>query len=417
MRTLYLDCFAGAAGDMIVGALLNLVPSPSVLRDGLKKVTALAPEEYELVIEEGVKNGIAGINFDVILPGTPHDGGEGDGGHREQEPAHDGHGHGHVHRHLADVEALIAGSGLSDRVKREALRAFSLLAQAEARVHGVRPDQVHFHEVGAVDSIIDIVGTFILMDFLGWPRVISSPINTGSGTVRCAHGVLPVPAPATEVLLHGLPVFAEGDPMERTTPTGALLIGMLADGFGPIPPGRITASGFGLGNRTTPDMPNVLRALLMESGAEDDGLVRERLALLECNIDDMNPQDFEPVSEKLFRDGALDVWTEPIYMKKSRPAVRFCCLAVPEQAKGLSLTMLRETTSQGVRRIDVTRERLNWRIDRVSTMLGELNVKTALIGDTPLRRTPEYEDLKRLAIQHGLPITEIRRRIAGEMQP
>lgn len=415
MRTLYLDCFAGAAGDMIVGALLNLVPSPSVLRDGLKKVTALAPEEYELVIEEGVKNGIAGINFDVILPGTPHDEGEGDCGHREQEPAHGGHEH--AHRHLADIEELIAGSGLSDRVKREALRAFSLLAQAEARVHGVRPDQVHFHEVGAVDSIIDIVGTFILMDFLGWPRVISSPINTGSGTVRCAHGVLPVPAPATEVLLHGLPVFAEGEPMERTTPTGALLIGMLADGFGPIPPGRITASGFGLGNRRTPDMPNVLRALLMESGAEDDGLVRERLVLLECNIDDMNPQDFEPVSEKLFRDGALDVWTEPIYMKKSRPAVRFCCLAAPEQAKDLTSTMLRETTSQGVRRIDVTRERLNWRIDRVSTMLGELNVKTALIGDTPLRRTPEYEDLKRLAIEHGLPITEIRRRIAGEMQP
>ena len=415
MRTLYLDCFAGAAGDMIVGALLNLVPSPSVLRDGLKKVTALAPEEYELVIEEGVKNGIAGINFDVILPGMPHDEGEGDCGHREQEPAHGGHEH--AHRHLADIEELIVGSGLSDRVKHEALRAFSLLAQAEARVHGIRPDQVHFHEVGAVDSIIDIVGTFILMDFLGWPRVISSPINTGSGTVRCAHGVLPVPAPATEVLLHGLPVFAEGEPMERTTPTGALLIGMLADGFGPIPPGRIMASGFGLGNRTTPDMPNVLRALLMESGAEDDGLVRERLVLLECNIDDMNPQDFEPVSEKLFRDGALDVWTEPIYMKKSRPAVRFCCLAAPEQAKDLTSTMLRETTSQGVRRIDVTRERLNWRIDRVSTMLGELNVKTALIGDTPLRRTPEYEDLKRLAIEHGLPITEIRRRIAGEMQP
>ena len=155
----------------------------------------------------------------------------------------------------------------------------------------------------------------------------------------------------------------------------------------------------------------------MEAGQVDEGLVHERLTLLECNIYDMNPQDFEPVSGRLFEAGALDVWTEPIYMKKSRPAVRFCCLAAPEQAKGLSLTMLRETTSQGVRRIDVTRERLNWRIDRVSTMLGELNVKTALIGDTPLRRTPEYEDLKRLAIQHGLPITEIRRRIAGEMQP
>jgi hypothetical protein len=204
--------------------------------------------------------------------------------------------------------------------------------------------------------------------------------------------------------------------MERATPTGAVLAKLLADGFCTLPPGRIVASGFGLGNRTSPDMPNVLRAILMESGEEDsDGLVHEKLTLLECNIDDMNPQDFEPVTEHLFNSGALDVWTEPIYMKKDRPAVRFCCLAKPEDAKKLTLTMLKETTSQGVRFAEMNRARLNWRVDRVSTTLGELNVKTALLGDTALRRTPEYEDIKRMSAQHGLPMQEIRRRIALEM--
>ncbi|MBQ9565761.1 MAG: nickel pincer cofactor biosynthesis protein LarC [Synergistaceae bacterium] len=410
MRTLYLDCFAGIAGDMLVGALLSLVPSPDVLRDGLRQLTALKAEEYELVIEPGLKNGIAGTNFDVIVHHEHHE-------HHEHESLHQHeHGHSHEHRHLHDIEAMITESGLSTKIQVASLRAFSLLAEAEARVHGTTPDQVHFHEVGAVDSIIDIVGSFILMDALGWPRVLCSPINVGSGTVTCAHGVLPVPAPATEALLHGLPVFSRGEPMERTTPTGAVLVKTLSGGFGSLPPGRIVSSGFGLGNRDSVDMPNVLRAILMESGSEEaDGLIREKLALLECNIDDMNPQDFEPVTERLFSGGALDVWTEPIYMKKGRPAVRFCCLARPEDARGLSLTMLRETTSQGVRSLEVDRARLSWRVDTIQTSLGELNVKTALLGDTPLRRTPEYEDLKRMAGQHGLPMQEVRRRIALEM--
>ena len=311
---------------------------------------------------------------------------------------------------------MITASGLPPRVKRESLRAFSLLADAEASVHGTTPDQVHFHEVGAVDSIIDIVGTFILMDALSWPRVLCSPINVGSGTVTCAHGVLPVPAPAAELLLHGLPVFSRGEPMERTTPTGALLVKMLADGFCSLPPGRIVASGFGLGNHTSPDMPNVLRALLMDTEAEEgDGLIHERLALLECNIDDMNPQDFEPVTEHLFQAGALDVWTEPIYMKKGRPAVRFCCLAEPDRARELTVMMLRETTSQGVRVLEVARSRLRWQTDRVTTSLGELGVKSAFLGDELLRRTPEYEDLKRLAGQHGLSMAEARARVAGDL--
>ena len=408
MRTIYLDCFAGAAGDMLIGALLSLVPSPDVLRDGIAKLTVLPPEEYELIVEPGLKNGIAGTNFDVRFPGHEHE---------EHEHGPHAHGHGHEHRHLHDIEEIITSSQLPDRVKRESLRAFSMLAEAEAAVHGTTPDAVHFHEVGAVDSIIDIVGTFVLMDALGWPRVLCSPLNVGSGTVTCAHGVLPVPAPATERLLRGLPVFSRGEPMERVTPTGAALVRVLADGFCPLPSGRIVASGFGLGNRTTEDMPNVLRALLMETGnAEDEGgLVHERLSLLECNIDDMNPQDFEPVTERLFQAGALDVWTEPIYMKKGRPAARFCCLAEPAQARDLTLIMLKETTSQGVRTLPVERARLNWRIDTLSTMLGELHVKTALLGDTPLRRTPEYEDLKRLSAQHGLPMAEIRRRIASEL--
>ena len=453
MRTIYLDCFAGVAGDMLIGALLNFLPplgvkecpSPQVLREGLSKLTALSPEEYELIVEPGVKNGIAGTNFDVHL--HDHSGGEHlhhhgaeEGGAHEHEPhehhehghrhEHGHEGHHHPHRHLHDIEAMITASALPGRVKRESLRAFSLLAEAEARVHGTTPDQVHFHEVGAVDSIIDIVGTFILMDALGWPRVLCSPINVGSGTVTCAHGVLPVPAPATEALLHGLPVFSRGEPMERTTPTGALLVRMLADGFCSVPPGRIVASAFGLGNRTSADMPNALRALLIDSHGEkapltppvdteveqgEDGLIRERLALLECNIDDMNPQDFEPVSAHLFERGALDVWTEPTYMKKGRPAVRFCCLAEPDRVRELTVLMLRETTSQGVRVLKAERLRLRWQLDRVATSLGEVGVKSAFLGEELLRRTPEYEDLKRLAAQHGLPMAEVRRRVALEL--
>lgn len=391
MRTLYLDCFAGIAGDMLVGALLGLLPDPERFRSEMRKLTALSANDYELVIERGLKNGIAGTNFDV----------------RTHE--------NHPDRGLREIEAIVGGSGLSERIRREALRAFALLAEAEAQVHGTTPDKIHFHEVGAIDSIVDIVGTFVLMDLLGWPRVLCSPLNVGSGTVACAHGLLPVPAPATALLLRGLPVFSQGAPMERTTPTGALLARTLASAFCSVPPGRIVASSYGLGNRDSEDMPNVLRVLLMEAGQEEEGVVHERLTLLECNIDDMNPQDFEPVSESLFGEGALDVWTEPIYMKKGRPAVRFCCLADPAKAQALAMTMLKETTSQGVRHLAVERTRLNWRIDRVATSLGELDVKTALLGDAPLRRTPEYEDLKRLSAEHRLPMAEIRRRVAREL--
>ena len=400
MKTLYLDCFAGIAGDMFIGAMLNLVPNPEVLREGIKKLKALEPEEYELIIEHTTKNGIAGINFDVH---THH--------HHEHEHKH----HHHHHRHLADIEAMIVPSELPERVKREALRAFSLLAEAEAHVHGTTPDKIHFHEVGAVDSIIDIVGAFILIDALGWPRVLCSSINVGSGTVECAHGILPVPAPATEYILHGLPVFSSGSPMERTTPTGALIVKCLASGFSALPTGRIVASGFGLGNRESEDMPNALRALMIETGSESDGLVRERVTLLECNIDDMNPQDFEPVIEKLFAADALDVWTENIAMKKNRPGVKLCCLAGAGEALKMSRIILMHTTSQGVRFSEMERVRLVWRIEEVDTPLGRVRVKVTELDGEILRRVPEYQDVKEIAERHNISMWEARHLLSREI--
>ena len=411
MKTLYIDCFAGIAGDMFIGALLNLVPDTKILTEGIRKITALDPEEYELVIEHATKNGIAGINFDVhVHEHEPH--------HEHEEPHHEHEHHHHHHRHLADIEAMITSSDLPQRVKVAALRAFSVLAEAEAHVHGTTPDKIHFHEVGAVDSIIDIVGSFILMDALGWPRVLCSRINVGSGTVKCAHGILPVPAPATEYLLHGLPVYSAGSAMERTTPTGALLVKMLADGFCDVPAGKILASGFGLGNRESEDMPNALRLLLMESGntQESDGLVHERITLIESNIDDMNPQDYEAVITRVFAAGGLDVWLEHIAMKKSRPGVKLCCLCRNDDAQKLSRIILTHTTSQGVRLREMDRLRLNWRLEDAATSLGKIRVKVTELDGEILRKIPEYEDVKALAEKNGLSMHEARSIIAQGLQ-
>ena len=412
MKTLYLDCFAGIAGDMFIGALLNLVPNPEIIRDEIAKIHAL-DGEYEIIIDHTTRNGIAGINFDVkVFHGDEHTYGHEHATEHAHAHEHDEH---HHHRHLQDIEAIISGSGLSLRVKRETLRAFSLLAEAEAHVHGTTPDEIHFHEVGAVDSIIDIAGAFVLMEALNWPRVISSPVNVGSGTVKCAHGVLPVPAPAAEYLLHGLPVFANGSPMERTTPTGALLVKILADGFGTMPAGRISASGFGFGNHESDDMPNALRAVMIDSADEVSGLVYEKLTLTECNIDDMNPQDYETVCSKLFEAGALDVWTENISMKKFRPGVKLCCMSKPDDTVKICRLILTHTTSQGVRLKDFDRLRLKWRIEECDTSLGKIHVKVTELDGEILRRVPEYEDVKAIAGQKNIPMNEARNIIQKEI--
>ena len=403
MRTLYLDAFAGIAGDMMIGALLDLMPDTKVLLSGLQKLTKLPKSDYELEIERGVKNGISGINFDVRTEDAE------EGIARKQEHHH------HHHRHLSDIEELITSSELPSRVKVESLRAFNLLAEAEASVHGTTPDEVHFHEVGAVDAIIDIVGTFILLDALNWPRVLSSRINVGSGTVKCAHGILPVPAPATAKLLQGLPIYSFGSPMERTTPTGAVLVKLLCDGFSTIPSGKIIASGYGLGNRDSEDMPNVLRVLLLETETESAGLIHERVSVIATNIDDMQPQDYEVAINQLYCSGALDVWTEPLGMKKSRCGVKLCCLCPPDKTHELSRLIMTQTTTQGVRYTELDRLRLKWQIEEVSTSLGVIHVKSTELDGHPLRRIPEYEDVKRLSLQHQKSMHEIRQTLAKEI--
>ena len=392
MKTLYLDCFAGIAGDMLVGALFELAPNQDRFKAELAKMTNLSPKDYDINFEKGNKNGITGTHFRVHT-----------------------HEH-HSHRGLKEIEEIITTSGFSMRIKREILRAFALLAEAEAKVHGTTPNEIHFHEVGAIDSILDIVGSYVLLDQLGWPRVLCSTINVGSGTVACAHGILPVPAPATEILLRGLPICSKGEPMERTTPTGALLARCMADAFCSFPEGTIVTSGYGLGTKDS-DLPNVLRAVLMDAREcpKEDSPARDRVALLESNIDDMHPQDFELALERVFAEGALDAWLEPIFMKKGRPGFKFCCLCELEKSEALSILVLRHTTTLGVRKTTVDRAKLCYKIEETITSLGALRVKAAYIGNEPLRRAPEYDDLKRVAKEHGISMPEVRNRVAREI--
>jgi uncharacterized protein (TIGR00299 family) protein len=393
MKTIYLDCFAGIAGDMLVGALFELTPDQDRFKAELAKMAELSSADYNVSFEKSSKNGITGTHFHVHT-----------------------HEH-HPHRGLKEIEHIVTASGLSTRIQREVLRAFALLAEAEAKVHGTTPDKIHFHEVGAIDSILDIVGAYILLDQLEWPRVLCSTINVGSGTVKCAHGVLPVPAPATEILLRGLPVCSAGEPMERTTPTGALLARCMADAFCSLPDGTVLTSGYGLGTRDTPDLPNVLRAVFMDSTPQKDSLLdHDQVILLESNIDDMNPQDFELVIERLFAEGALDAWLEPISMKKGRPAVKLCCMCVPDKGEAMSTLMLRDTTTQGVRKIAADRWKLRYKIEETPTPWGPVRVKTAFMGDSPLRRTPEYDDLKRLAKEQGISMSEARNKVRVEIE-
>jgi uncharacterized protein (TIGR00299 family) protein len=295
-------------------------------------------------------------------------------------------------------------------VIRDGIHAFAVLAEAEAKVHGTTVDKIHFHEVGAVDSIVDIAGTFILMGLLKWPRVISSKINVGSGTVKCAHGILPVPAPAALELLNGLPVFSAGEEMERTTPTGALLIRLLASAFSAMPHGKVVFAGYGTGKNESRDIPNVLRATLMESGEIESDY--DFCVLIETNIDDMTPQDYLPAMDKLFERGALDVWMEPIYMKKNRPAQKFCCLTPPEKKDAAAEIILRHTTTQGVRYHTVSRNKLFWSIDEMNTPLGLVRMKSSRLGDKVLRVSPEHDDLKRIAAEHDMPLSEVRAEMA-----
>lgn len=400
MKILYLDCFSGISGDMFLGAMLDLGLDEKAFLDELHK---LPLEGFEVEIKKSENGGITGTDVDVIA-----------------------HEH-HPHRGLKHIYEIIDAGSLKPEVKQRSKDAFLRLAAAEGKIHGKSPDQIHFHEVGAVDSIVDIVGAYILMDMLNPDRVYASPVNVGSGTVECAHGTLPVPAPAATEILKGVPVYSKGEEGELTTPTGALLLTGFADGFAAMPLGSIQSTGYGLG-KARRSSPNVLRAILLEqdeTGRSSEntapgsstgtdaagGFDHDRVAVLEANIDDMNPQFYDEVMDSLFEKGALDVFLTPIIMKKTRPAVKLTCICPEDKKAHMAEAILRNTTTIGVREMEMDRTKLFREIKKINTPFGEINVKISKKGDEVIKATPEYEDLKRLAKQKKMPLAQL----AGEI--
>ena len=378
MKVCYLDCFSGIAGDMLLGALVDAGLDIDTLRD---QIAALGIEGLT-VRDEAVKRcGLAGTKVHV-------------------EAAHD-----HSHRHLSTIERMIEGSALDERVKRDSLRVFRRLGEVEAAVHGIPVDKVHFHEVGALDSIADIVGSCAGLRALGIERVACSPINVGSGTVTVAHGTMPVPAPATARLLEGAPMYSEGPRAELTTPTGAALAVTLSREFSPPPAMRLETIGFGAGSADFPDRANLLRVLI---GTDDEGdRTPSSVWVLEANIDDMTPENAAYAMERLLEAGALDVTLTPVYMKKNRPGVALTVLAAPEDRARLGEIMLVETSTLGIRESHARRRTLPRSVKKVSTPFGTVRVKVSgLPGEAP-KFEPEYEDCRRLAREFEVPFKRV----------
>ena len=381
MKTLYFDCQAGISGDMTVASLLDLGVPLEHLQGELAKL-GLPKDSYALSVTRTQRHHIAALKFDVNI----HD--------------------VHTHRHYTGIDTMIAESGLADGVKKKAQRIFRRLAEAEAKVHGVAIAEVHFHEVGAIDSIVDIVGVAICLDYLCVDKVCASALPLGSGFVETAHGLLPIPAPATAELLLGLPVHGECGPGERVTPTGAAIIAALADSFGFPPAMRIEKIGSGAGGKDFPDLPNILRAFI---GSVDSGTEVSLLTVMEANIDDSSPEILGYALERLLAEGALDAWFTQIQMKKGRPAVMLSLLCPQDEADKFSRIILQETTAIGIRHYPVSRVALKRRIEERDTKLGKVRFKVTDCGEKP-----EFEDCRRIALESGLPLREVYRRLQNE---
>lgn len=398
MKILYLDCFAGISGDMFVGAMIDLGLSLEGLQQELSK---LQVGGYRLETTRVDKRGLQATQFKVLLQA---DGGEhlADQGHDHHEHTHD-QPHPHPHRALSDILGLIEQSALSSAVKQNASRIFTRLGEAEAHVHGIPIEQVHFHEVGGVDAIVDIVCAAIAIEQLGIDAVIASPLHLGSGMVKMSHGLYPIPAPATAKLIEGVPAYATEAKGELTTPTGAAIATTLAQRFGPLPNGTILKTGYGAGSKDR-DFPNVLRAMLCEIQAAKSAYQTGQAIVIEANIDDMNPQHYEPLLAHLLEAGALDVALLPIQMKKQRPGTLMQIIAAKDQLDALLQIVFRESSTIGVRTYEVTRYMLPREIVTVQTDYGAVRVKVARLGEAIVNAMPEYEDCRALAEQTGTPI-------------
>lgn len=407
MKTLYLECGMGAAGDMLTAALLELIADRQGFVD---QVNSLGLPGVRVETEPSVKCGITGTHMKVTVAGKEEeslDASDHDHHHdhdHEHEHEHD-HEHEHHHHHhhasMADIEALIDGLTVSDRVKADAKAVYALIADAESKVHGHPVSEIHFHEVGTMDAVTDVVSVCMLMEEIAPDQVCASPVHVGSGYVRCMHGILPVPAPATALILEGIPTYGGQVQGELCTPTGAALLKHFVSRFGDRPVMKTRAIGYGMGKKDFP-RANCVRAFLGECEGQ-----REAITRLECNLDDMTGEDIGFAMEQLFLAGARDVYTQPVGMKKSRPAVLLSVICLPDDADRLAQVMMRHTTTLGIRRQDMSRYVLDRRTETVPTAYGDVRVKVAS-GMGVNRAKPEYDDVAALARQHGIPLAEIR---------
>lgn len=378
MTIAYFDCFSGISGDMTLGALVDAGLPIDVLRAELAKLDLPG---YSLKAEQVRRSGLAATKVNVVLDS-------------KEQPA----------RHLADIERIIQASALAAEVKQKSTAVFQRLAGAEAKVHGTTPDTVHFHEVGAVDAVVDIVGSVIGLEHLGITEIIASPVNVGSGTVHTSHGRLPVPAPATAELLTGIPLYSSSVTLELTTPTGAAILTTLASSFGPLPKMTVSRIAHGAGGKDLPGQPNVLRLFLGDYAVPDD---EDSSIVIETNIDDMNPQVYEHLIERLMQAGAHDAFLTPIIMKKGRPGILLSVLTGHAGSDALVEVIFRETTSIGVRIQEVGRRKLDREVRDVQTQYGTVRVKVSTRNGAVMTATPEYDDCKRLAEQQQVPLKTV----------
>ena len=388
MRVCYLDCFSGISGNMVLGALIDIGLPKSIL---LEEVAKLGVEPFDIEVKRNERMRIYGTNVKVRLR-------EGDGPQRSYR----------------EIKRMIEESPLDQPVKDRSLDIFHRLAAAEAKIHGEKIDEVHFHEIGALDSIVDVVGTAVGVNHLAIERVFASRIPVGSGFVHGQHGRLPVPAPATLEILKGIPIYSSSLNEELVTPTGAAILTSLSGDFGNIPEMRIERVGYGVGDRVFEEIPNVLRIILGEGEGPREG---DRVWVVETDIDDMSPEIYGYLMEKLSEAGALDVTFTPIQMKKNRPGTTIKILCHEAEVNVIIDTLFRESTSIGVRLYPVRRAKLSRRIEEVETKYGTVRLKISTDnGGRIMNIMPEYEDCKRIAETKGIPLKEVYREIPTAMR-
>jgi pyridinium-3,5-bisthiocarboxylic acid mononucleotide nickel chelatase len=410
MRIAYLDCFSGISGDMFLGALIDAGILPKIF----KQTVAALNISATLEISRANRCGISATKVDVIVNGdkdAPREtraGASFDSAQGRSAPHkhHGHHPHEHHHRHsLAEIREIICRAEISDSAKNTAITIFEKLGEVEAKIHNLPIEEIYFHEVGAVDALVDIVCAAVGAEALGVNEIVCAPVNVGGGSVTCAHGTFPVPAPATVELLKGAPVYSSGLQAELVTPTGAAIVATLAKRFSSFPEMKIEKTGYGAGTRDFPEHANVLRITVGEAIPQLAGKTsQETIVALEANLDDLNPQVFGYVMDRLLEAGALDVFATPVQMKKNRPGTLLTVLAKPEDADKLAEIIFAETTTLGVRRREETRQVLARKWTSVSTRFGDIRIKIASLNGTVTSYAPEYEDCRRIAADQRVPL-------------